>query len=345
MRQERFLSSENLGRLVTTLVEGGTRVFGPSSMNGRREYRAIARAEQLELAGPLPATPLKALFLPPSEALFTWRQRHNEVELTAVPTTFTPAVVIGARPCDVAGVEVLDKVMGWDYRDELWFGRRDATTIVALACETKGHDCFCERVGLGPESPKGSDILLETVPGGYRAVVLTTKGDALVEKAGTLFTAVEASQAKPAEIQSDAAARLEATRQWLAGHFEDPVWTGIALRCHGCGACASVCPTCHCFDIVDEPDGLLGGTRRRNWDACQSSKFTVHASGHNPRGDQNVRFRQRVLHKFSIYPERFGETLCTGCGRCAQACAAGQNLPDILDQIERAAGVTTGNRP
>jgi ferredoxin len=50
-----------------------------------------------------------------------------------------------------------------------------------------------------------------------------------------------------------------------------------------------------------------------------------------------------VLHKFSIYPERFGETLCTGCGRCAQACAAGQNLPEVLDQVERAAGLAPGS--
>ncbi|MBK9968973.1 MAG: hypothetical protein IPP07_30750 [Holophagales bacterium] len=33
------------------------------------------------------------------------------------------------------GVQALDKVMGWDYRDELWFGRREATTIViGIAC-------------------------------------------------------------------------------------------------------------------------------------------------------------------------------------------------------------------
>jgi len=41
---------------------------------------------------------------------------------------------------------------------------------------------------------------------------------------------------------------------WLEENFDHPAWKTMALRCHGCGACAGVCPTCHCFDIVDEHD-------------------------------------------------------------------------------------------
>jgi ferredoxin len=129
----------------------------------------------------------------------------------------------------------------------------------------------------------------------------------------------------------------KAAHDWLEQHFDDDFWKDIALRCHGCGACAAVCPTCHCFDIVDEPEGLAGGARRRNWDTCQAGKFTLHASGHNPRPEQNSRFRQRVLHKFAIYPSRFDEILCTGCGRCARVCPAGMDLPEILTRLSQLA--------
>jgi ferredoxin len=116
------------------------------------------------------------------------------------------------------------------------------------------------------------------------------------------------------------------------------------MRCHGCGACAAVCPTCHCFDIMDEPEGVDRGTRRRNWDTCQTALFTLHGSGHNPRHDQGARIRQRVTHKFGIYPKKFGEILCTGCGRCVRVCAAGMDLLEILGEIQRQAGAAAATR-
>ena len=71
-----------------------------------------------------------------------------------------------------------------------------------------------------------------------------------------------------------------------------------------CGACAYTCPTCHCFDIADEGNPR-GWARVKNWESCQFSLFTAHASGHNPRESQPQ--RQRIFHKFRIYPEKFGE--------------------------------------
>jgi len=41
------------------------------------------------------------------------------------------------------------------------------------------------------------------------------------------------------------------------------------------------------------------------------------------------------MHKFSIYPRRFDAWLCTGCGRCARACPAGMDLPEILGTLVR----------
>jgi ferredoxin len=218
--------------------------------------------------------------------------------------------------------------MGWDYRDELWFGRRQATTLVSLACGGVDDACFCGTVGLSPASTKGADLMLHPGEGGYLAEVVTEKGASLVDTHGPRFSETSA-EPTPVEASTDP----EAVRAWLAGNFEHPLWDSIALGCHGCGACAAVCPSCHCFDIVDEPEGVLEGTRRRNWDTCQTARFTAHASGHNPRARQSARFRQRVMHKFSIYPAKFGETLCTGCGRCARACPAGIDLPEVLSKI------------
>jgi ferredoxin len=340
MSRERFLSLEKLPVLVSDLLAAGTAVFAPTAREGGAEYRKLTDAAQLMAVSPLPGLPLKALFFPPSEPLFYWRQEGGGITLKPVATTFEPTVVLGSHPCDAAAIEVLDKVMGWDYKDELWFGRRAATTIVSVACTAPDRDCFCDVVGLGPAATKGSDVMLVPVDGGFHVDVLTEKGAAFVAAHEQHFgaegrpqDAARCCEAATALLIHQGKIDAGGVRAWVASHFEDPYWATLGLRCHGCGACASVCPTCHCFDIVDEPDGLLEGTRRRNWDTCQSGKFTVHASGHNPRHDQNSRFRQRVSHKFRIYPERFGEYLCTGCGRCTRACPAGQDISEILGEI------------
>ena len=349
----RSISRENLAALVADLVQGGTEVVAPArASDGKVDYRRVAKFDEITLNDEMPRRSLKEFFLPPTEVLFSWKQQQADVTLEPAPTQFSPKVILGARPCDTAGVAVLDKVMGWDYRDELWFGRREATTIISLACSGVDDSCFCRVVGLSPETETGADLVLYAADGGFLAKPVTERGEALISAHAARFTdapggdpgkAAAAGTALPPGATAAPASvgaggiggpvDLGSVHDWLADHFEHPLWEAIAFRCHGCGACASVCPTCHCFDIVDEPEGITEGTRRRNWDTCQEGRFTLHASGHNPRAQQNARFRQRVMHKFYIYPEKFGETLCTGCGRCVRVCPGGMDLPEIVSQI------------
>lgn len=344
-----FIRREDLEGLVADLRAAGVAVDGPARMpDGGVDYRPIARWADV-VADVQPRMSLKRYFLPPTEPLFAWARAGGDVALRESPAVDGPRVIVGARPCDAAAVDVLDRVMDWDYRDEPWFARRDATTIVSVACPGGDRSCFCTAVGLAPDATRGSDLLLLPAGDGFRVEVVTPKGQALVDAHPGRFAAAGgddgAAQAYRAQARASVARNVTTTpaviRAWVETHFEDPFWAEIALRCHGCGGCAAVCPTCHCFDIVDEPETLTAGVRRRNWDTCQTALFTVHASGHNPRHDQCGRCRQRVNHKFAIYPRRFSEVLCTGCGRCARTCAAGQDVTEILNRIGAMAAAGT----
>jgi len=359
-REALFLSTEALGALVERLATAGAPAVAPAwaetsgpagspSAERRTEYRHVSGAAELAFGERLPRLSLKEFFLPQTEVLFAWQRRGGDLEIVPAPTAFPPQVVLGARPCDAAALPIVDRVMNWDYQDELWNGRRAATTIFSLACHVEDASCFCSAVFLEPAATKGSDGLLTPVEGGFLVETVSDKGSAFVAAHRDLFTALDADGRDPdalaaaaerfrAQARERVAANLTvdqgAIRDWLDNHFEDPYWKTLGPRCNGCGVCSSVCPTCHCFDIVDEPETVGRGVRRRNWDTCQGCVFTLHASGHNPRDDQNARFRQRVNHKFLIYPEKFGDVLCTGCGRCSRACPTGQDLAEILAQID-----------
>ncbi|QSV46855.1 4Fe-4S dicluster domain-containing protein [Geobacter benzoatilyticus] len=326
------ITEQNLRLLIDTLVKAGTRVVGPKAAGTMTLYEPLSAGEELNLGG-LPRRSAKETFFPLCETILTYEREKEGVRVTDVdPGSVPETLLIGARPCDAAAAPVLDAVFSWDYKDEFFLERRRKTTIIGLACTRADDACFCTAVGLSPADTRGSDLFLTPLKdGGYRCDAITGKGEALLAAHAALFADGDGTPAPLAE-PSPGAMDLDKIRGWLDTHFEDPLWEEIAERCAGCGACAFLCPACHCFDIVDE-GGEAKGARRKSWDACGFGKFTNHASGHNPRDVQPQRYRNRIMHKFKYYVDKFDQRLCTGCGRCIRACPVGIDIAAVLEEI------------
>src|SRR5690554_2164779 len=73
--------------------------------------------------------------LPQREAVFTYAMaegRPPEVRMTADVDSH---IIFGVRPCDVAAIEYLDRFfLGGEFADDVYARRREAKTIVAMAC-------------------------------------------------------------------------------------------------------------------------------------------------------------------------------------------------------------------
>ncbi len=320
---------------VKTLREAGGEVLAPTDAgDGHVDLASVASGDGAVARDYVNLhLPLKRLFFPETEVLLEYDQKGDgDVDLRPPDRSARgEAVIIGCRPCDAAAMDILDEVFEWDYEDTPYASRRGKATIVALACTEPDEHCFCTSVGGSPQDARGSDVLvLPAQDGGVLMQVNTPKGQALVEKLGLKPAPADAAPAAAPEVEP----RFdpEKIKTWLDDNFDSDYWDEVALRCLGCGACSYLCPTCHCFDIVDEAT-WKGGERRRNWDCCSFGLFTKHASGHNPRAEQSARCRQRVMHKFKYFPERFGTLACVGCGRCVRACGVGQGLPTVLAGI------------
>lgn len=319
---------------VDGLCAAGVEVVAPVATEaGVVNLAPVTTSEQIAADYVNVELPLKRLFLPITEILLEFEKKEDgDVDVRPHQAeSGGETVVLGCRPCDAAGLPALDKVAEWDFDDVRYRARRERTTVVSFACARPDPECFCTSVGLSPYSSSGSDVLV--FPGDDVLMqVNTEKGERFIERLGGGFEIAPDGAEPPAAPDVAVRVNPQNIKAWLDDNFESDFWSEASLRCVGCGVCTYLCPTCHCFDIVDE-GSWNRGQRRRNWDSCSFSQFTVHASGHNPRPNQAARYRQRVMHKFKYFPERFDQVACVGCGRCVKTCGVGQSLIAVLSDI------------
>ncbi|HID31086.1 MAG TPA: 4Fe-4S ferredoxin, partial [Desulfobacterales bacterium] len=194
----------------------------------------------------------------------------------------------------------------------------------------------CTSVGGGPFDEAGLDILLTDTGEGFLAKILTEKGNNLIEAGKVAEAADEALIEKAGAIEREAEGKIiskvdtSKLRELDAlALYEADFWEEVHFACINCGVCTYLCPTCWCFDIQDETHGQ-SGVRMRNWDSCMFPLFTLHASGHNPRGEKMQRVRQRFMHKLKYYVDKYKNGVaCVGCGRCVEHCPVNIDIREV----------------
>lgn len=337
-----YLKKEKIKDLINALVSDNYAVFAPVKEKDKYFYRQLKKEQYPELesnSNLKPVNSIKEVFLLQSETLFTYKYEDKQLIPENSDKFFVPTVIFGSKPCDSDALKILDKVYTLDYKDELYLGKRDKTVIISLVCSEMNPPCFCTSVNRAPDSSMGSDVMLyETKEdkAGYIVKSVTEKGEEFIRKYFSIFFDVQANQTPITPVLNPPKEDISKVKEWLSKNFENAFWQNdIIKRCLGCGICTFTCPTCHCFDIVDETS-LKAGTRRRNWDGCMLPNFTKMFV-HQPRPEAYRRWRQRLEHKFYYYPDKFEHTLCVGCARCFSNCPVGIDIIELLLEIQKLA--------
>jgi sulfhydrogenase subunit beta (sulfur reductase) len=282
--------------------------------------------------------PPKKAFFPPNETLFTF-DSGDPPKLTNQLPRQENFVLMGVHPCDLAAIDALDAAYTQPPGEVRWPSLRDRSLIVGMDCMPDEY-CFCSSVET-LDARTSCDMFLTRIGRGYLLEVHTQKGERFLEDI-TLSPVEEPDleearkwRAKKAEAMTAAFdVPVEAFREILKRGGLTDVWRQVAERCYSCGSCNTTCPTCFCFDIVDDFDaGLQSGVRRRTWDSCQLLDFALVAGGHNFREERWQRVRHRWHRKFLYLYEQFGRPYCTGCGRCSRACTADINIVDVTNRL------------
>ena len=364
------ITPAGFAELVGVLVTAGYRTVGPVVRDGAIILDEVRSAAELASGWGVDSSPGRYRLVPRTDgAMFahsagpqSWKQYLHparrklwEADRTPDdPAAFTVTTVaeeprryafVGVRPCDLAGIRILSRVLsgGRGPRGTEQDGdrpRRDPETfVVAVECTEPGATCFCASMGTGPGcsgETGGFDLALVELSGdlageaGHRFVV--TVG---TERGGWILDAVPHSPVDAATLTTarhaveSAAGRMGRQlpptdiRALLANSLDAEQWNDVASRCLTCGNCTMVCPTCFCTSTEDVTD-LTGDHAERweSWDSCFDIDYS-HIHGGPIRTSAKSRYRQWLTHKFGTWHAQFGESGCVGCGRCLAWCPVG----------------------
>jgi ferredoxin len=328
------ITESSLKHLVDQLAKEQT-VMAPVKEGSGFSFKRIANGEGLCLDFTNSTVPPKSVLLPQLEELFTYEVKSGKVR-TAGSTGGDTVTLIGVRPCDSSAFSVLDRVMGGEYIDPYYSRNRERTLVLGVSCSRPEPTCFCNVFGTGPVEGSSDDISLTRVDSGYVTRPKTKKGREFIEKHTEYFREATQKELELFELESsrvnksmEAKLKSEGLPERMSKAFDDPYWQELSRRCIECGVCSFICPTCYCFDVVEEVNGNQG-RRSRGWDTCQSCRFSKMAGGLDPRPTKPDRLKHRFYHKLQYMPMTFGAISCVGCGRCVSRCPSNVDIREVI---------------
>ncbi|MBU8891706.1 MAG: 4Fe-4S dicluster domain-containing protein [Bacteroidales bacterium] len=307
-------------------------IYAPIKSNNSMDYEPVNPENISEIVYniPKPTTPLKTFFLPVKE------------NLTTDNSTKIKRIIIGAPNCDIQGLKILDEIyLDKDYIDSLYKQKRDNTILISSSCFEIQEHCHCMTYGIKPYSKEIADISLSHVDQRIHLEVLSEKGVKFITE---LKNYASVSNSPETEIKDIELKQSKIEYQIINDNIGLPdynktgkivekaneeIWKKYSSKCVSCGACAAICPTCTCFLLIDKPNF----EKVRQLDACQYPGFERVAGDEDALYELSKRFKNRYFCKYVWKPQKFKSLVCTGCGRCIEACIGKINKNDLFKEL------------
>lgn len=281
---------------------------------------------------PKPTTPLK-LFMNPVKQLVSGNPEKQQ------------QIICGVPACDLMALNLLDEMyLDNDYTDIFYKSNRERSILIGTDCFSSLEHCHCVSANINPFPEKNQDLSLARVNGNMLLAAKTEKGETLLKEIASSTTSRKINfqeQEYLTQQRTKVKEELKNKNKDLPGYSasgdlikksSESIWKKYAETCVACGACATICPTCTCFLLIDKP----AFEKIKQLDACQYPAFEKVAAGEDPLKESFKRFRNRYLCKYIWKPEHFDAIACTGCGRCIECCIGDINKNELLTELAQA---------
>ncbi len=334
------ISNDNLNNFLKT-IQSEYNVYAPVKKNDKLFYKKYAdNLNDLVLGEIRASDPLKAFYFKARETVVKdFNQSVPEKE-------DKPYCIIGAKACDLTGFNIQDYVFKTDdFEDPFYIRNREQNLIITADCTNAIETCFCVALGNKPYPDENFDINLSPLETSIIIETGSKKGEEVLEKCKDLLNEVsnelkseqEVLRNKVTEqvkknIEENNIPDKDKLKGAVEKSIDSEIWLDESKTCVECGACNSICPTCHCFLLYDQQDKDKM-ERLRVWDSCMVKDFAKVAGGANPREKLWMRLRNRFEKKFDFFPKVAGTFACTGCGRCISACPAKIDIRKVLKRL------------
>jgi len=316
------------------------RVVGPRPRKGQFVFGEIETAAEMALDYPTTCVPPKKYLFPQEETLLHYHLDGSHIQpvIEAEPT-----VIFGIHTCDVQATRLFDQIFSQGFTDQHYRARREDIYLISIECLSPcSANAFCEDMGTS-HLPEAADLHLTDLGDVYAVRVNTAKGESLIAdtQMGDFTTEWRTIyEDRITEKQITFHKRLDfpvdELSDLLRDRYNSQLWQKIGDKCLVCGMCTQVCPTCVCFNVVDEANlTQTKGRRIRHWDSCQATTFALVAGGHNFREARMARQRHRFMRKGKYMHDAYGLLGCVGCGRCGDTCLVDITPIKVLNALHQ----------
>lgn len=323
---------------------------GVHDEQGPGEYRLVHTDDDHLFDWAVGPSGWKSEFFPAHDELWRARVSNGDVAIVEALDERLPLAVVGARPCEVAALGVLDRVLiEGEHRDTRYAERRENAFVAVVECLRPAATCFCDSMDTGPQIDSGFDLALTELDDdlGHRFMVRVGSARGVVALEGVAFAFASALDTWERDAMLEGARRqmsrhldTDGLAEVLSRNLEHPRWAEVAERCLSCGNCTLVCPTCFCSDVRDATDLDGDVIRQRTWASCFSIDHS-YLHGGAVRPTTQSRYRQWMTHKLSSWWDQFDTTGCVGCGRCIAWCPVGIDITEEATAIARSDGAAS----